>query len=126
MSSERSVSRNFLALVSGEAISRVIAFVAVVYIARVLGADGYGVIAFAVGINLYLSKIADFAIEWVGSREIARNPASGTGKSERLKHFDREVWSRRSSREHRLVYVVYPEDELVEIVSCKSHYEGLL
>lgn len=74
MSSDRSVSRNFLALVSGEVISRVIAFVAVIYIARVLGADGYGVIAFAVGINLYLSKIADFAIEWVGSREIARNP----------------------------------------------------
>ena len=74
MSSDRSVSRNFLALVSGEAFSRVIAFVAVIYIARVLGADGYGVIAFAVGINLYLSKIADFAIEWVGSREIARNP----------------------------------------------------
>jgi toxin YoeB len=59
------------------------------------------------------------------AREIARNPRSGTGKPERLKHFDREVWSRRSSREHRLVYVVYPDDELVEIVSCKSHYEGL-
>lgn len=74
MQSERSVSRNFLALVSGEAISRVVAFAVVVYIARVLGADGYGVIAFATGINLYLAKIADFAVEWVGSREIARNP----------------------------------------------------
>ncbi|MGD2112139.1 MAG: flippase [Gammaproteobacteria bacterium] len=71
MQSNRSVIRNFLALGSGEALSRIIAFVATIYIARVLGADGYGVIAFAVGVNLYLSKIADFAIEWVGSKEIA-------------------------------------------------------
>lgn len=57
-------------------------------------------------------------------REISRNPRQGTGKPERLKHFDREVWSRRVSHEHRLVYVVYPKEELVEITSCKSHYEG--
>ncbi len=58
-------------------------------------------------------------------REVSRDPATGTGKPERLKHFDREVWSRRITREHRLVYVVYQEESLVEIVSCKSHYESL-
>ncbi len=58
-------------------------------------------------------------------REISKEPGTGTGKPERLKHFDREIWSRRISREHRLVYVVYQEESLVEIVSCKSHYEGL-
>jgi toxin YoeB len=57
-------------------------------------------------------------------REVARDPKKGTGKPERLKHFDREVWSRRISHEHRLVYVVYQTEELIEIVSCKSHYEG--
>ena len=57
-------------------------------------------------------------------REIGKDPRSGTGKPERLKYFDREVWSRRVSHEHRLVYVIYPKVELVEIVSCKSHYEG--
>ena len=72
MSSDRSVARNFLALVSGEVAARLIAFGVVVFIARVLGAEGYGVVAFAVGINLYLSKIADFAIEWVGSKAVAR------------------------------------------------------
>lgn len=76
MHSSKHVARNFLALGSGEAISRLIAFGAVIYIARVLGADGYGVIAFAVGVNLYLSKIADFAIEWVGAKEIARHRQS--------------------------------------------------
>ena len=76
MHSNRRVIRNFLALGSGEMVSRLIAFAATVYIARVLGADGYGVIAFAVGINLYFSKIADFAIESVGAKEIARNRQS--------------------------------------------------
>jgi len=61
-----------MALVSGEAVSRVIAFAVTVFIARVLGAEGYGVIAFAAGVNLYFSKLADFAVEWVGSREIAK------------------------------------------------------
>jgi len=58
-------------------------------------------------------------------REISQDPTQGTGKPERLKHFDREVWSRRISLEHRLVYVVYSQEELVEIISCRSHYEGL-
>ncbi len=57
-------------------------------------------------------------------RDISKDPATGTGKPERLKHFDRDVWSRRISREHRLIYVVYQEDSLVEIVAGKSHYEG--
>lgn len=56
-------------------------------------------------------------------REITTDPRSGTGKPERLKYFDREVWSRRVSHEHRLVYVIYSSEELVEIVSCKSQYE---
>jgi len=58
-------------------------------------------------------------------REIVRNPREGTGRPERLRHFDREVWSRRVSHEHRLVYVVYPDEQKVEVVSCKSHYDGI-
>ncbi len=58
-------------------------------------------------------------------REIGQDPRSGTGKPERLKYFDREVWSRRVSLEHRLVYVVYVDEELVEIVACKFHYENV-
>ncbi|MCZ7670807.1 MAG: Txe/YoeB family addiction module toxin [Chloroflexi bacterium] len=59
-------------------------------------------------------------------RDIVNDPRQGIGKPERLKYFDREVWSRRVSHEHRLVYVVYAVEEQVEIVSCKSHYEGQL
>lgn len=56
-------------------------------------------------------------------RELAQNPHQGTGKPERLKHFDQEVWSRRVSQEDRMVYVIYSEEALVEVVSCKSHYD---
>jgi len=56
-------------------------------------------------------------------RELAQNPRQGTGKPERLKHFDQEVWSRRVSHEHRVLYVIYAKEELVEVVSCKSHYD---
>ena len=57
-------------------------------------------------------------------RAIAHDPRAGVGKPERLKHFDREVWSRRVSLEHRLVYVVYANEDQIEVISCKSHYEG--
>jgi O-antigen/teichoic acid export membrane protein len=30
------------------------------------------VVAFAIGVNLYFSKLADFAVEWVGAREIIK------------------------------------------------------
>ena len=50
-----------------------------------------------------------------------REPFSGLGKPEPLKHELRGYWSRRINREHRLVYRV--DDEAVTIVACKYHYE---
>ncbi len=74
MSTTNQVARNFLALGSGETISRIIAFGVTIYLARILGADGYGVIAFAMGITLYLSRIADFCIDVIGTKEVAKSP----------------------------------------------------
>ncbi len=59
-------------------------------------------------------------------REIVKTPRRGIGKPERLKYFKREVWSRRVSHEDRLVYVIYAEAREVDIVSCKSHYDGVV
>ena len=53
-------------------------------------------------------------------KEIAKNPETGTGKPERLKHELKGYWSRRITREHRFVYRI--TDENIEIVSCKYHY----
>ena len=54
-------------------------------------------------------------------KDIARNPFSGLGKPEPLKHELKGLWSRRITEEHRLVYRV-TEEEIV-IVSCKFHYQ---
>lgn len=74
--STNKVTRTFLAIGSGEMISRSIAFCVAIYLARVLGAENYGIIAFACGVTLYLSKVADFAIEVIGTKEIAKDPDS--------------------------------------------------
>jgi len=54
-------------------------------------------------------------------KETARNPFSGTGKPEPLKHNLRGYWSRRIDSEHCLIHKV-TEDEII-ITSCRSHYE---
>jgi toxin YoeB len=53
-------------------------------------------------------------------KETARNPESGTGKPERLKHELAGLWSRRIDMEHRLVYRI--KDKAIEIISCRYHY----
>ena len=53
-------------------------------------------------------------------KDIHRDPISGLGKPEALKHELSGLWSRRISDEHRLVYGV--TDEEIIIVSCKFHY----
>ncbi len=53
-------------------------------------------------------------------KEIMRTPFEGTGKPEPLKHQLQGFWSRRIDQENRLVYRV--NDDSVEILSCKLHY----
>ncbi len=53
-------------------------------------------------------------------KDIQRDPFSGLGKPEALKHDLSGLWSRRITLEHRLVYSV--TDEEIVIVSCKFHY----
>jgi len=75
MAIKSKVFRNFLALGSGEALSRVIAFAATVYLARLFGAEGFGVVVFAIAINLYLMKVVEFAIEWSGTEAVTKDPS---------------------------------------------------
>jgi toxin YoeB len=53
--------------------------------------------------------------------DIKRNPFTGIGKPEQLKHELSSFLSRRITEEHRLVYKV--EDDIIIIVSCRYHYE---
>jgi toxin YoeB len=53
-------------------------------------------------------------------KEISRDPFSGTGKPEPLRHALDGFWSRRINREHRLVYQVSPQGMF--IIQCRYHY----
>jgi len=53
-------------------------------------------------------------------KEIGREPFSGMGSPEPLKHNLSGYWSRRINLEHRLVYrVVHGE---IRILQCRYHY----
>jgi toxin YoeB len=53
-------------------------------------------------------------------RDIERDPFSGPGKPEPLKHQFSGFWSRRINDEHRLVYTLFDGD--LVIVQCRYHY----
>lgn len=53
-------------------------------------------------------------------REIQRDPFSGIGKPEPLKHALSGFWSRRIDERHRLVYAV--SGDALLIAQCRDHY----
>lgn len=54
-------------------------------------------------------------------RDTERDPFNGIGKPEPLKGELAGFWSRRIDDVNRLVYRV--NDDILEILSCKGHYE---
>ena len=53
-------------------------------------------------------------------KDIKRNPFTGIGNPEPLKHNLSGLWSRRIDKEHRLVYKV--ETSTISIAQCRYHY----
>ncbi|MGM8931063.1 toxin YoeB [Salinicola sp. MH3R3-1] len=53
-------------------------------------------------------------------KDIQRQPFSGLGDPEPLRHGWSGYWSRRIDREHRLVYK--PTEQAIIIVQCRYHY----
>jgi len=54
-------------------------------------------------------------------KDIQRNPFSGLGKPEPLRYEFKGLWSRRITKEHRLIYKINGEE--IVIVSCRFHYK---
>lgn len=54
--------------------------------------------------------------------EIAEHPRTGTGQVERLKHFQEETWSRRITKEHRIVYRIYDDKVYILVLATFGHY----
>ena len=53
--------------------------------------------------------------------DVLRDPFSGIGKPEQLRHALSGAWSRRITDEHRLVYLVDGDDLVV--LQARFHYE---
>jgi len=51
---------------------------------------------------------------------ILRDPFKGIGKPEPLKYFAAGAWSRRLTREHRIVYTV--SDDRIDFLQARYHY----
>ena len=51
---------------------------------------------------------------------VLRDPFSGIGKPEPLKHLLAGAWSRRLAQEHRIVYLV--SDSRVDFLQARYHY----
>lgn len=56
-------------------------------------------------------------------RELMSKPREGKGKPERLKYFEKEVYSRRINHKDRLIYTTYEEFKEIDITSFRGHYE---
>lgn len=55
-------------------------------------------------------------------KDARRDPFSGIGKPEPLKHDLSGLWSRRINDTDRLTYCI--ENDVLVIVSCKGHYKN--
>jgi toxin YoeB len=54
------------------------------------------------------------------TRSVLKDPLQGIGKPEHLKWLGKNVWSRRVSLEHRMVYEIF--DSLIIVVAYRYHY----
>lgn len=55
-------------------------------------------------------------------RELMQSPRDGSSKPERLKYFEKEVYSRRVNHKDRLVYTIYEAKREIDISSFRGHY----
>ena len=71
-----------------------------------------------------LNKKAPLAISKLSKLldEVREHPRIGTGQIESLKGYDGNVFSRRITKEHRLIYRVYEEAQEVLVLSTFGHY----
>ena len=55
-------------------------------------------------------------------RAMIQEPRVGIGKPERLKYFDKEVYSRRINHKDRIIYTIYEKEKEIDVSSCRGHY----
>jgi O-antigen/teichoic acid export membrane protein len=64
---------NFVLLSGGEAASKILAFIAFAYLARLFGPDTYGDLEFALAVALFFNLVVEGGLGLLGTREIAKD-----------------------------------------------------
>jgi O-antigen/teichoic acid export membrane protein len=75
LSEVRKIAKNSFFLLSGKIISILLGFAYSIYIARYLGAEGYGILSFALAFSGIFGVFTDLGLSTLATREIARNKA---------------------------------------------------
>ncbi|MEO6527274.1 MAG: flippase [Gemmatimonadaceae bacterium] len=70
----RRVARNFGLLLSAEVLAQLLGFVLLAYLARVLGADGFGLLTYATAVTTGVVSLQEAGTDSWGIREVSRDP----------------------------------------------------
>ena len=54
--------------------------------------------------------------------EISEHPRTGTGQVEQLRGYDGNIYSRRITQEHRLIYRIFEQEVQVIVLATYGHY----
>ncbi|MCK4649187.1 flippase [bacterium] len=73
MNTAQRILKNLLSLLSAGIVTNLLGFMAIVYLARVLGPGDFGKINFAFAIVIYFTLIANLGLPLLGTREVARD-----------------------------------------------------
>ncbi len=73
MNPVKKIAKNTLVLLISQIINYVLAFFYMIYIARYLGAEGFGILSFALAFTGIFSILADLGLNTLTVREIARD-----------------------------------------------------
>jgi O-antigen/teichoic acid export membrane protein len=75
-SNPRQLALNVVVLTGGEAASKILAFVAFAYLARIFGPSTYGEMEFALAVALFFNLVVEGGLGLLGAREIAKEESA--------------------------------------------------
>ena len=73
MNTAQRIAKNTFSLMVSGSISHAVAFVTMVYLARVLGPDSFGKISFAMALVAYFTLLTNLGLPLLGTRELAKD-----------------------------------------------------
>lgn len=74
INTKQTIAKNMFWLIISQIGSRIIRAIIVIYAARVLGTEGYGIFSYAIGLATFFTIFADLGITPILTREVSKHP----------------------------------------------------